>query len=85
MSADRIVEMLTDREAKKWQREAGRPEIDAPHIPLSWVPLAMVLDLRAAIDAGLVTLVDLPRRAAPVDPNRPNPNRTATFIVKVTP
>jgi hypothetical protein len=74
--AQRIVRMLTDRHAKQWQREAGRPEIDAPHIPVGWLPMIATPALHEAIDAGLVKLVDLPRRV--------DPSRVATFIVAVT-
>jgi hypothetical protein len=73
--ANRIIANFTDRQGRKWMREAGRTEITVPHYPLGWLPLdeAWSAALDAAITAGEVHLVELPRRAG---------SGTVTFVVK---
>lgn len=70
-----ILGIFASREAKNWLRKFGRSEITEPHYPVGWIPLSCTADLHAAVAAGEVELVDLAARV--------NPNRKATFVVKV--
>lgn len=60
----RIVELFASRDARKWMKEARRPEIDQPHYPLGWLPLSFGAALRELVETGTVSLVELPPRVA---------------------
>lgn len=59
-----ITDMFYTKRAKAWRREAGRLEIQAPHIPLVWVALSQRNELKEAVRLGKVKIVNLRARAS---------------------
>lgn len=71
-----IMDMLNDRQAKKWRREYGRTELAGQtHIPLGWVPVGDPFTpvLHSLISSCAVRVVDLPHRSGN--------GRAASFLV----
>lgn len=75
-----ILDMFSERSARRWMAEAGRPEITRAHFPLGWVLIGeaeIVTALNGLIAAGTLSIVKLPRRG--------DASRTVEFLVDERP